>query len=463
MATRSGGGVLYALILFVFLFIFSLALAILFYSQKLQVEEQVAEYNDLREDFVSNTERQLDEFQTALTDRGDQTVYGHLSSEIKTLKRRLMGQESASMQQIEDDLKSVNVTPGQNALGEIRKLASEVAGLKEQIVSKEQAIEETARAVNQLEAKLTTLTTTSKQKIDALNTALDDRSKEWQQFEQASDGERKEVVARLEQARKDGQARIREKNTEIRELNAEINRLSGRISELTAIVEASRPSAPDMTLESDGRVVDVDPRESVVFINLGRNDRLILGMTFEVFDATTGVQTEITQNGRRIHTGGKAKIEVIRFSDSGETAICRVVRKSYGQPVVSGDLISNIVYDKNRTFRFFVYGDFDLNQDGFSTPIERERIENLIKQWGGEVIDADELPVDTDFLVLGENVQYPEPLPQNPPPTQAQVDEWQARVAEFKRYAELTGLATELSIPVLNQNRFLTLIGFYEN
>jgi len=460
MATRSGGsGVLYALILFVFLFIFALALAILFYTQRMTVEEQVAQYARLSDEFVSETQQRSDAFQADLNERGQTTVYGYLDSQIDALKRKLVGNEGMGMEQLNREIERVGIADGESAISEINQLKSQITSLEEQVASKQQAIEEADRNIDQLESKLTTLQESTKSQVADLRKQLEDRTTQWQQFEEASKAERAEVVERLEQARENAQARIREKDAEIRTLNNEIDRLNGRVANLSRIIKESRLSAPDMTLEADGRIVDVDPRENIVYINLGKDDHLILGMTFEVFDATTGIQTEVERAGQLVHTGGKATIEVIRFSETGATAVCRIVRQAYGRPVVTGDLISNIIYDRDRTFRFFVYGDFDLNNDGLATPIERQRVVNMIREWGGEVIDADEMPVDTDFLVIGQNIEFPTAPPDDPLPTPEQVERYQTDLARYKRYEELAGLARELSIPVLNQNRFLTLVG----
>jgi len=463
MATRTGGsGVLYALILFVFLFIFSLALAILFYSQRITAEEQLTDYDRLEDEFVSETEQRSDAFQAALTESGQTTVFGHLTTRIDKLNRLLVGTGSASFDAVKSQMVNAGVADGESAISEINELQARITSLNEQVASKQQAVDEADRTVDQLESRLNTLTQSSQQQIEDLSAALEERTREWKQFEQASDAEREEVVQRLEQARADARETVREKEAEIRSLNTEITKLNARIDELARIIRESKLSAPDLTLEADGRIIDVDPAEHICYINLGRDDRLILGMTFEVFDAATGVQTEVNRSGRLEHRRGKATIEVVRFSETGETAICRIVRRSFGRPVVSGDLISNIVYDENRTFRFFVFGDFDLNNDGLATPIERQRVINLIRQWGGEVIDRDEMPVDTDFLVLGENIEFPAALPDDPPPTPEEVERYIETRRQFTRYQELAGLAQELSIPILNQNKFLTLIGYYQ-
>ena len=153
---------------------------------------------------------------------------------------------------------------------------------------------------------------------------------------------------------------------------------------------------------------------------------------------------------------GKATIEVMSVGENSAT--CRIVRQERGRPILEGDLIANIVYDPNVTYRFFVFGDFDLNNTGQSTKTDKQVVERMITEWGGKL--GDSLSYDTDFLVLGPEPKKPEELP-------ADVVDFVKRSAyaeakkEYDRYQDLLKDARSLSIPVLNQNRFLSLVGYY--
>ena len=69
--------------------------------------------------------------------------------------------------------------------------------------------------------------------------------------------------------------------------------------------------------------------------------------------------------------------------------------------------------------------------------------------------------VDTDFVVLGKEPQLPsfskEELDQ---PLNA--DKLAKAQAELDKYHEIIQTARDLHIPILNQNRFLYYVGYYE-
>lgn len=164
---------------------------------------------------------------------------------------------------------------------------------------------------------------------------------------------------------------------------------------------------------------------------------------------------------------------------SDTSAMCRVVRSSFGRPILVQDPIANLIYDKQRKFNFYVLGDFDLDGDGKATLSDREQVIDLIERWGGVVVksedrkrrlgaaigleaaEANVLPLDTDFVLLGKE----------PPLSAASQGEVtdpteKARIENLKlvydQYSRIRSEAKALGIPVLNQNRFLALIGYYQ-
>ena len=78
--------------------------------------------------------------------------------------------------------------------------------------------------------------------------------------------------------------------------------------------------------------------------------------------------------------------------------------------------------------------------------------------FGGKLIDK--VGVDTDFVVLGK-----EPTIPVIPPEEREDPFQQKRLREAQEaldaYLEVQRQATDLRIPVLNQNRFLYLVGYY--
>jgi hypothetical protein len=126
--------------------------------------------------------------------------------------------------------------------------------------------------------------------------------------------------------------------------------------------------------------------------------------------------------------------------------------------LAEGDLIVNLIFDRNTKYNFVVYGNFDLDQNGEATPADADIVRRLITQWGGKVVD--QVNVDTDFVVLGKEPvlrTYTSEERQDPFVQKAMADEQ----AALDAYIAVRDRATQLRVPVLNQNRFLYLIGYY--
>ncbi len=206
---------------------------------------------------------------------------------------------------------------------------------------------------------------------------------------------------------------------------------------------------------ADGAISNIG-KNGVVYINRGLGQQISQGMTFEVYDKNEGIP-RMGANDESL-PAGKASIEITRVSPGSSEA--RIIKQSPGSQIFSGDLIANLVYDPNVKFRFKVFGDFDIDQDGKATPQETEVVKRLIAQWGGIV--TDDLNIDTDFLIMGKEpvvpVIPPEQLKDDPIAEFAQKKAQEAR----EQYEAVKNKALDLHTPVLNQNRFLYFIGFFD-
>lgn len=268
---------------------------------------------------------------------------------------------------------------------------------------------------------------------------------------QASALEKTIAQTRGEQA--ETQSRL---STEIEGLDAKIKDLYGTIAKL----EAFRRNRMVDVLSGvpDGQIESIVAGQDLVYINLGRSDRIVMGLTFEVFGQTPGV----VLNEERKYSG-KATIEVMNVFENDSVA--QVLRRSPGREVLKGDLIANLAYDPAMTLRFYVFGEFDIDNLGRATTIDRQRIENMIQHWGGKLTSGgngaageQKLTYQTDYLVLGLEPEPPGPQPPSRDP--AIIRQYEAKVQKYQHYQMLTKEAIELSIPVLNQNRFLTMVGY---
>jgi hypothetical protein len=235
-----------------------------------------------------------------------------------------------------------------------------------------------------------------------------------------------------------------------RGLEVELNRIRERLSEVRIDPTQAVTRVPD------GRIIRVQGNNTV-YIDLGGGDQVTPGLTFEVFDKGDGIpQPGDAANDENLPQG-KASIEVVRVNPS--TSECRVTRMTPGTALSEGDLIVNLVYDKNTKYNFVVFGNFDLDRNGVATPQDAEVIKRLVTQWGGNIVG--DINVDTDFVVLGRE-------PEIPTATRAELESdpilkarYDAAVAEAEAYSQISAKAREYRIPILNQNRFLYLIGYY--
>ncbi|MCO6439255.1 MAG: hypothetical protein J5J06_19355 [Phycisphaerae bacterium] len=240
------------------------------------------------------------------------------------------------------------------------------------------------------------------------------------------------VLAQVRQSR----ATLEEEN---RELQERFRAQQAKFSELLV-----RPEELGTARKPDGMVLTAIPGDEVVYINLGRKDRLTLGLQFTVYTAEDGIPA----SGR-----GKARIEVVSMEDT--SAECRKVWVDPRQVVLEGDLIANPVYDADRALSFAVAGAFDLDHDGTPDPNGADIIEALIENWGGKLVS--EPTALTDFVVLGAEPRKPRTTI-NPSAEEA---ERARRMQEaVDRYERVVTTANNLAIPVLPQEVFLNFLGY---
>jgi hypothetical protein len=249
------------------------------------------------------------------------------------------------------------------------------------------------------------------------------------------------------------QQQIAARDKSIKELQDQLVVYKNKLEPLRLAIEET------VVRQADGRIIRV-PGNDNVFINLGVGDQISPGMTFEVYDRFAGVPSpgdeeaaDATKELRQ--PKGKASIEVIRPS-AGQSE-CRIVRMSSGQPVIEGDIVANLVYDKNTKYNFVVFGDFDLDQDEKPAPADTDIVRRLITQWGGRI--QDEVQVNTDFVVLGTQPVVPLREENETATDIARRDEAER---QLKAYNDLRSRAIDLNVPILNQNKFLYYIGYYE-
>jgi len=240
----------------------------------------------------------------------------------------------------------------------------------------------------------------------------------------------------------------------LNQAQAAIKQKDQQIDGLTQRLKGVRVNPNEATVQKpDGEIVRL-PGNGLAYINLGVGDHVAVGMTFKVFDRFTGVPSLGADGTRETDMPvGKGELEIIKIGPGFSE--CRIIAKEPGISLVQGDLVVNLVYDRTQKYSFVVYGDFDLDGDGRTSPGDAEVIRRLITQWGGNVVN--EVNVNTDFVVMGR-----EPKVDAKPPADNAVEQaaYQRAMAELDKYLEVRKQAMAMNIPILNQNRFLNFVGY---
>ena len=227
----------------------------------------------------------------------------------------------------------------------------------------------------------------------------------------------------------------------LQEGQAEIHRLMRIIRELK-----KGPKVGELVLrQPDGKIAKVLLDEPVCYIDLGEKDHVTPGLSFSVYSRQSG----IPENGKP-----KAKIVVVNVGPT--TSECHVLQSDPNDPILEGDLIANVVFHPQRTYKFVVEGEFDLYGTGRPDPLANRTVRALIKSFGGKISDV--VSVDTDFVIMGDEPPRPPKPAEDAPPVVWQT--YNERLKVYDRYNKVQAMAISLGIPVLNTSRFLAFSGY---
>ena len=147
---------------------------------------------------------------------------------------------------------------------------------------------------------------------------------------------------------------------------------------------------------SGGKVLWVNQRDNIAYINLGSDDRLQRRIAFSVYPPGT---TDVSK------TPAKGKIEVINITGP-HSAETRIVDNPLGDPILPGDWVHTEGWQPGHQGHFAIGGFVDL--DGTSTD-QTNKLRDLITANGG-IVDAylndsgkevGAITVETRYLVLG--------------------------------------------------------------
>jgi hypothetical protein len=461
----------YAVILFVILFIVSTTLAILFYKDNEDLKNQAQQARAQLNAFVNSGESQLDEV-LKLRDRANASgvsVFGQLLRDHQGLVGTVNGNAKADIDAVYADLKAQGVADGQTVVGLLQNRADEldksqklVASLEDQVKAGEKQLATLDELYQKQQAQYKTLDQKLTGRIDQLDS-------DFEGYQQQVESQQQVLSSRLQEKTQEVADTIRQNDTRMKQLEKDNSGLQQRVRDLIGETKKDTPQVPDASANVDGHIIAINNEDNLVYLDLGQADHLVLGMTFEVFDALRGVQVD--DDSLR----GKATLEVVDIQET--SAAARVIRSSFSRPILPGDLIANLVYDRNHTFKFYVFGEFDLDGDGQYTIADHDSVISMIQKWGGTVVDPDQrreslegalgeevaannqLPLDVDFVLIGAEPATPIPPGRNEQRDVVAITQYQNALQRWQQYNDIKQEAKTLSVPVINQNRFLALIG----
>lgn len=313
----------------------------------------------------------------------------------------------------------------QSAETRLAQLDSEVAKLSEQAAALTASFEEQTSEINAQLAEIEADRTAYRQDRDAAVASLE------QEFE----NRRAQNTAQLTEAR--------QLKTQSDERLAIVRaRIKGLKSKLGGLFIG--PKENSTARIPDGKILTAIPGDRVVYINLGRNDALTLGLRFAIYSAQTGIPAD----GR-----SKAQIEVVSISES--SAECDIISTSRNEVILEGDLIANPIYSSDTPQNVLVVGSYDLNRDGLPDRDGSSAITAIVKNWGGKVID--QLNPETDFVVVGAAPRKPRPANDVSPD---QVEQNRLRQESWDAYYDVIESARSMSIPMMTQDVFFNFLGY---
>ena len=453
MAIRSnaGTGVIVSLVVFILISIFLLVTTIIFYSgQSKQVEATRTAENTLDE-YALKRERNSDQVKTIAAEakKGRKSVLGYLLEENNALKTYVAGNPEESIENLQRRFSSMGVDSTIfNSMKDLdRRLndsTNELESLRKQ-----------ARSLQDERDRLVTDVESASRSRDNLIAA---ESKQVEKYRNATE-EHLAQIADVREQMEVASDKLRDRYSDtITDLEGEVDALrqekvvlKSRVEELEERINKTRIKPHDPDTLVDGMVIDIAGGNDQVYIDRGRLDQVVLGMTFEVYDDAAQIRPTAAGDFPR----GKASLQVIKVGDNTSTA--KITRSTVGRPVVRNDVIANAIYDPEYKFKFLVHGQYDIDGDGYPSEEEAAYLRSQIENWGGIVIRSETLPGDLDFLVLGV-----EPMDPVRPPQDASMlvqQDYIRRKTIYHDYQELYNQARNAQIPILNANRLHILTG----
>jgi len=475
---RQSNAMLYTLITFIGLFIIGTTVAVIYYVRAEELRTNAEELQEQIDDLASGDEiRQLGNIVGPRLGRQTRlgTMVSYLDQTVKLVKGPPIqpgvnaevkvgstmaavvplleqAQKYVKLRVAEPNLAEPNaVDPNQIALTVV--MADLMTELQRNIELKDA----TQQQLDDLRSRYDGAIATMQQSEQALTAKVEEYRQQVQQIksdyndlrilvEQSSEQRVQNLLAQLDQEKLNS----RQLNQDLLKTQAELNVAQERLADAMVKVGEIKPP-PDEEAAArtpDGKIVLVDESAGVVHIDLGSDDRVYRGLTFSIYDRTGGIPED-----------GVAKAEVEVFAVDGKVSIARILSSDEKNPIATGDVVANLIWDKRKDNTFVIAGDFDLNEDGEPEYDAARRIGELVKRWGGTI--ALDVSAKTDFVILGtEPVVPPQPTLEQLAVDPTATEKFNAASQRLRQYQEIQRRAQALWIPIFNYDRFLHFTGY---
>jgi len=467
-STESNKSFIIAIVIFVVLFLASAVAAIMLYRER---EDHIQGREKAENDLAQIASRMELSSLKSIADRpgasSRTTAVAELTKDIRFVADQILGrgqaptdlialaeEVSGKVLPVEKALNNMVITPkidptiGLASI--VQNLIRQYEQLQDQVLAKDNQI---AQMIAQHKQDLDTRDT----QIQELQKQLDDEQRKAQTHETEYRNLGNQLQSRYEatandlrQQIADLQEQLKQAQDDNKKMTGEIGKYRVAVNQLNERLRTFQPTPEDSTaLEPDGFIVNIDERERLAYINLAKGDQMYRGLKFTVYDRFA----PIPQTGK-----GKGAIEVIEIMDT--ISKCRITDFDTSNPIMTNDIVANLVWNKDKKYRFCVAGDFDFDKDGLVDQDGLQKITELIEHWGGQVTPT--LSVDTDFLVLG----YPPAIPTKPSEEYGAdspiMKAYMQANQRLKNYKETIENGKALDVPTFNLSRFFYFIGFFE-
>lgn len=379
MATRSAStGVLVTLVIFVILTIALLVGNILQWTQVKSITEAMRKNDEMYKRMGTNAEIGTDDVKRLETMAGSSQK--KLVPYLVDLNQQFSGQLTGDRGKVIDDktladaLKAMGVEEGGTVKSLVTRLkataetnAAELKSLKERMDQVKAQIDAASAQAAQAGTQDSEVLAKASQALADLSAASEAYRTDAEGLKQALAGAKQDFDRRVSEVKNERDSTVDGLKNDSAQLQTQLDQAQKKLSQFETGLQ-------NPALLVDGHVIEVNGSEGQIFIDLGKQQRLQAGTTFEVFETPEQIRSSGEQGLR-----GKASIQIMRVGDLTSTA--RVIRSTPGRPVVKNDLLANAVYSPTHRYRFLVHGKFNVDGDKFASTDETQLIVQRIKDW----------------------------------------------------------------------------------